>query len=182
MNHTHVRKTVTAALFCALIFAATMLFLPAPTVGNVNLGDAAILLCAHLLGGAWAVAAAAIGSALCDLLSGYAVYAPATLVIKALMTVVALLSYRALRRLRLSAGWARAVAAIAAEAVMVAGYYLFEATVVLDSFAGALVSIPFNAVQGAVAIVIFCTVSTFLSRTGLAEKLQRLAGAEPQNQ
>lgn len=47
--------------------------------GYVNLGDCAVLMSAWVLGPLYGGAAAGIGSALADLLSGYAHYVPAPL-------------------------------------------------------------------------------------------------------
>ena len=69
--------------------------IPSPTNGYLNLGDAVVLLGAYLLGPAYGAAAGGVGPALADLLSGYAMYVPGTLVIKALMGLTAALLYRA---------------------------------------------------------------------------------------
>ena len=103
-----------AALFCTLVFALTWIYVPAG-LGNVNLGDAAVLLTAWVLGGVWGMLAAGVGAALVDLLAGYTVYAPGTLVIKALMVLVALGVYRLCRRMPARLGYV--LSGVAAEAV-----------------------------------------------------------------
>ena len=67
-------------------------------------------------------AAGGIGPALADLLSGYAVYAPGTLVIKGAMGLLAAALYRRLGGRALGV----ALCAVPAEALMVAGYWLFD--------------------------------------------------------
>ena len=52
--------------------------------GYVNLGDAGVYLCALLLPGGLGALAAGVGAALADLILGWAVYAPVTLLIKGL--------------------------------------------------------------------------------------------------
>ena len=80
---------VLAALMAALCTLLTLVIrIPSPMGGYLNLGDCAVLLSAWLLGPAAGAAAAGLGSALADLL-GYPLYAPATLVIKALMAAAA---------------------------------------------------------------------------------------------
>lgn len=87
------RQMVLAAMFVALGCVATMLVqIPSPTNGYLNLGDAVVLLGAYLLGPAYGAVAGGAGPALADLLSGYAMYVPGTLVIKALMGLTAALS------------------------------------------------------------------------------------------
>lgn len=138
-----VQSIVTAALLAALACAATMVIrVPSPTGGYLNLGDTAVLLGAFLLGPWLGALAGGVGSAMADALSGYMVYVPATLVIKAVMALVAGLLYRALREK--SGGMA--FAAAAGELPMVAGYWLFDA-LLLHSFAGAAAGIPGNLVQ-----------------------------------
>ena len=63
--------------------------IPTPLKGYINLGDAIVLLCAFLLPPSYAFFAAGIGSMLADIFSGYAVYAPATFIIKGLMALAA---------------------------------------------------------------------------------------------
>ena len=169
MNRKRVEKLVLSAVFCALVFAATWISVPAPSVGNVNLGDAMILLCAWILGGPWSVVAAAMGAALTDLAGGYAIYAPGTLVIKALMVAVALGVCRLMKGLRVSDFWARLLSGIAAELVMIAGYLLYEAFF-LSLGAGALLNLPFNAIQGTVCVTAALLCHQLLRRTGFFGK------------
>ena len=98
MKHQKLYRLVLAALFAALIFVATnIIHIPTPgTNGYVNLGDCMVLLGAFLLGPVYGAAAGGIGSALADILSGYAVFAPGTFVIKALIAVIAAVIMKAL--------------------------------------------------------------------------------------
>lgn len=141
------RRLVMTALFAALTVAATAaVAIPLPAGGYLNLGDTVVLLGAYLLGGAYGAVAAGIGAAIADIMVGAALYAPATLVIKALMAVLAAAIYRALGRKNA----ALLLGGAAAEAVMVAGYWLFEACLMQGALgaAGAAVNIPGNLVQG----------------------------------
>ena len=151
MNRTHVKKIVFAALSCALVFVATMISVPTPVVGNVNLGDAAILLTAWILGGPWSVVASACGSTLADLVSGYALYAPATLLIKGGLALCALGLEKGLRRLRLPPMVCLLLSGLCAEVWMAGGYFVYEATVLSLGWAAAA-NLPFNAVQGGVGL------------------------------
>ena len=169
MNQKRIQKLVMSAVFCALCFAATWISVPAPTVGNVNLGDAMILMCAWTLGGPWSMIAAAMGATLTDLTGGYAVYAPGTLVIKALMVAAALGVCRLMKGLRVSDFWARLLSGISAELVMVAGYLIYEAFF-LSLGAGALLNIPFNAIQGAVCVTAALLCYNLMHRAGVFGK------------
>lgn len=136
-------RVVLCALMAALSCAATMVIrVPSPTGGYLNLGDAAVLLGAFLLGPWYGALAGSIGSAMADALSGYPIYVPATLVIKAAMAVTAGLMLRALH------GRGTPLAALAGEVPMLVGYWLFDA-LLLGSFAGSAAGIPGNLVQAA---------------------------------
>ena len=84
---TKVMRLVLAALMACLILVGTSLFkIPVPmTQGYVHLGDAMIFLAVMLMGKRDGALAAGIGSALGDLLGGYAFWMPWTFVIKFLM-------------------------------------------------------------------------------------------------
>lgn len=137
---------VMSALLTAICCAATMAVrIPSPTGGYINAGDSIVLLSAFLLGPFWGAAAAGIGSALADILAGYMVYAPATLVIKALM---ALCAGMMLKKAGAKAPVRSAMpAAAAAEVIMILGYFGFTATVLGFGW-GALPEVPGNIVQG----------------------------------
>lgn len=130
-----------AALSCA---ATLVLAVPTPTGGYVNPGDAVVLLGAYVLGGGYGAAAGALGPALADVLGGYGFYAPATLVIKGAMALAAGKLYRRARRHI----WAVAACGAAAEIIMVAGYWLYDALLLGSAAAGAA-GVPGNLVQGA---------------------------------
>jgi len=77
---------VVSALMSALAFIATFLIIvPLPwTGGYFNLGDAAVILSGLLFGPAIGGIVGAIGPTVADIIAGYLVFAPATLVAKAL--------------------------------------------------------------------------------------------------
>ena len=79
----------TTALFAAAItiMTAYMLHIPIPTGGYIHLGDALIYLAACLLPAPYAVAAAAVGAGLADLLTAPMWVVP-TLLIKALVALL----------------------------------------------------------------------------------------------
>lgn len=164
-----IRTLVRAALFAALTCMMTLVIqIPAPT-GHVNLGDVGVLLSAWALGPIWGGAAAGAGSALADLLS-WPAYAPATLVIKFAMAVVAALIFRAAKK-RDRKYIGMTLSAVAAELIMVGGYFLFESAV-LAVGAAAVASIPFNLVQGTVGAVAGVAAGILLDRGGVLKKLK----------
>lgn len=145
------RKIIFSSLLAALICTATMLIkLPSPLNGYINLGDCTVLLAAFLLPLPYGICAAGIGSALADLFSGYALYAPATFVIKGLMALIMRGVYLAFRRK--SKRFGCLLGGTLAEIWMIVGYLLFES--VLYGFLPSLVNVPANAVQGACGVLI----------------------------
>ncbi len=151
VNDNKLMRLVLAALFAALGCVATLVIsIPIPaTNGYINLGDGVVLLGAFLLGPVYGMAAGGLGPMLADIILGYAVYAPGTLVIKALMALCAALVLRAMRRK--TSGLI--VGAVAGELVMVLGYFAYEALLLGYGLAAAG-SIPGNAIQGAAGIVV----------------------------
>ena len=118
------KKIVTAALFAAIICVVTF-FPKIPSVnGYIHLGDAVILLAAYIMGPVYGGVAAAIGSALADLISGYVIFIPGTFVIKLLTAVVAGYVFFGLKKVarKLKAG-KYIIAGIVGEALMVLGYF-----------------------------------------------------------
>ncbi len=156
MSHSNhpIQRVVSAAMFAALIVAATLVVhIPAPA-GYLHAGDGLALLAGLVLGPAYGFAAAAVGSALTDLLMGFALYVPATLVIKGGM---ALLAPMLLKLLHTTGGRPSlprlAVCALLPEGLMVAAYFWYE-SVVLKLGGGTTASIPGNAMQGILGAVI----------------------------
>ena len=90
MKQTKLRTLILAAMFAALTCVATMIIhIPSPIGGYFNLGDCMVLLSASCSVRSGAQRQGGIGSALADVICGYFVYAPGTLVIKALMALAA---------------------------------------------------------------------------------------------
>ena len=143
---TKTKKIVIAALIAALACVATMIIkIPTPLKGYINLGDCIVLVAGWMLSPAYAFLAAGLGSALADIFSGYATYAPATFVIKGLMALIAFYGFRLLNK-RLGNAPSRIISGFIAEAFMVLGYFVFEGF--LYGFAPSIVNIPANAIQG----------------------------------
>lgn len=135
------RKIVFAALFASLVCVATMIIkIPSPLSGYINLGDSAVILSGLALG-PYSILAAAVGSCLADVFSGYLVYAPITFVIKGVMAFVV---YKFSKK--------AVIGAIIAEVIMAAGYYVFEGF--LYGFGASLVNIPANLIQGVAGFIV----------------------------
>ena len=166
MRDANIKKLVLAALMAALTYVATSIVqIPSPMQGFVNLGDCIVLLSGWILGPWWGAAAGGIGSMLVDL-GGYGHYAPGTLIIKGCMALVAALIVKAMKESKAS----YVISAVVSEAIMVLGYFGY-ASLLLGKGWGAAASIPGNLVQGAMGMVIGLVLLVVLKRSKALEKL-----------
>ena len=143
------RKTAYAGVLAAFVFVGTELHVPT-AIGHVNLGDVVILLSSYILG-PFAAFPAAIGSATADLIGGYAQYVLPTFIIKGLMGLIAGLILRKGAGDKVSLP-RKLIAAVIAEIIMVAGYFVVEAFFMYGVGAAAASIIP-NCIQALAAII-----------------------------
>lgn len=157
------RLVVTSALIAALVCVATYIVkIPSPLKGYVNLGDCMVLFAGWCLSPVYGFLSAGLGSALADLFSGYAVYAPATFVIKGLTALTAFAVCKLIGK-KLRPLTSHIISGVLAEAVMVLGYFLFEG--IMYSFTASLVNIPSNAVQGVVGLILGIVIMKIFQKT-----------------
>ena len=149
-----VKKITYAALFAALCTIATYLIKVPMPLGYFNVGDIFVLLAGWMLGGIWGGLAAGVGSAVADLISGYAIYAPVTFVLKFLMPFAAYYGYMLFKKLIKKPALdflPRFFSALVAELLMALGYFLFES--ILYGLAGGVMTLVGNFIQGGVCLV-----------------------------
>ena len=148
---TKTQKIVLSALLAALCCVATMIIkIPSPLKGYINLGDCVVLLAGWILPYSYGFAAAGIGSGLADVLSGYAIYAPATFLIKGIMALIVHACFNGMHN-KLGSASSRIIGGVIAEVWMILGYFIFEGF--MYGFAPSVVNIPANAVQGVAGIL-----------------------------
>lgn len=136
------KKITLAGILIALVTVLTALIhIPIPgTQGYVNLGDAVLIFSGLLLGPFMGGLIGGIGSALADLLLGYTVYVPITLVVKGLEGALAGLMMRShLKKYPL-------IIALICGLWMAFGYYISE--IFLYGPVPALAAVPANLGQG----------------------------------
>lgn len=142
-----IERLCLSAVLSALVFAGACLRIPLP-LGYAHLGDCVALFIACLCPGAIAYPAAILGSLLSDLINGYALYAPATILLKA----AAVFCVQKCRkhekgRSEKAGAWFTFLGMALAEGAMALGYFCYEA--LLYGFAAALGALPGNLAQGA---------------------------------
>lgn len=115
--------------------------------GYVNLGDVSVILSGFMFGPLAGFVVGGLGSAIADLLLGYAVYAPISFIVKGFEALVA--AYL----LKTTFHDKPIFAAIFAGLTMVLGYFLAEG-IFLYGLTPALASVPGNLLQAAVGIIL----------------------------
>jgi uncharacterized membrane protein len=137
-------KILWCILFAGVTAALTLVVrIPIPgTGGYLNLGDMAVVFCGLYLGGKWGGLAGGIGSAAADVIGGFFVFAPVTLIAKGLEGFIAgTLGRKNLLWLILAAG------------VMVIGYFVAEVFLPGMGIVPALSELPFNLIQAVVGAI-----------------------------
>lgn len=169
------KKVILSALFAAITCVGTMIIkVPTPTMGYIHPGDGFVLLSGLILGPLWGGLAAGVGSALSDLIGGYFVYVPATLLIKALTAITAYFVFTGLKKVIKTENPIPQliIASILGELVMVLGYFLFEIFMLAvanhTSFSAGVIAslagiIP-NLIQGVFGVIIATVLHPLLKR------------------
>lgn len=160
LKHKHLIRLTFCGIFIALTFVSTMIFIPLP-IGNVNLGDAFVVIGAIILGPIYGAIAGGVGPMLADLASGYALYAPATLIIKAFMALMCAFIYKFVVYFFKKEMLGKILGAIVAEFIMIIGYFIYEWAIYQNAVT-ALLNVPFNAIQGFIGAFIGVTISVLI--------------------
>jgi uncharacterized membrane protein len=165
MAQNKVKKIVYGAFMIALVTIGTMVIqIPTPaTKGYINVGDSFIFLSSALFGSLMGFIAGGIGSALADLLSGYAYWAPWTFIIKGIEGLIVGLMYK-----KYTNEYLKVVSLIIGALWMVLGYYI--AGGIMYGFKTSLVDVPSNLVQGFASIIVGYILIRLISRLELFNK------------
>lgn len=178
MEDERMKKTtqiVMTAMMMGLVLLMTYIIrVPIPaTEGYIHLGDCMIFMAVLILGWKWGAVAAGLGSALADLLGGYAYYAPITLVVKAAMAAVVGLFTEAALRKGFSRNGIRVMEVVGMALgglVMCAGYYVAE-SIMYGNWLLPVASIPMNILQFVVGMVLATILATALYKTSVSGKM-----------
>ena len=144
------KKLTMSALFAALTCVATFISIPSIN-GYIHIGDALVIITGILLGPVHGGLAAGIGSALTDLIKGYAVYVPATFIIKGLIAIVCYFIYHKATSKIKNIYIKTIIAGIFGACIMVVGYFGYEFVLYGK---GAIAGIFGNMIQGISGIVL----------------------------
>ncbi len=149
------KTIVVYALMSALTAVATFAVrIPmVATDGYLNIGDGLILFCGAAFGPAAGFIAGGVGSALADLIAGYAHWMLPTFLIKGVEGALAGLLFWVLHKSKINRFLSAGIAFLPSVLLMVAGYF-FASWIMKGSAAVAFTSVPGNAVQGAVGVAL----------------------------
>ena len=164
-------KIAMTGVMMGIILVTTMMIrIHVPfTQGYVHLGDAMIFLAVLILGKNYGTLAAGIGSALSDILSGYAYYAPWTFVVKALMAFVVGLALEHMEKKGQfaegrSTTFLELLAMLFGGIEMTVGYYI-AASLMRGDWYTPLFSVPGNIGQFIVGMILATVLARVLYRT-----------------
>ncbi len=162
-KHFKTKEMTKSAILIALVFVAVKLVnIPTAIGGVINLSDSLILLISVYESKHSSVLIAGTGSFLAEFFSPYAIFAPATLIVKSLMAYVSsvisksqLIKNKNLRRL---------CAFSIAESIMIVGYFIYQAFFLNLGVITASLDIVNNLIQAVASIIIAFILSNIFER------------------
>lgn len=165
----HTSKIVTTGLFAAMITVMTAYICHIPYGANggyIHFGDTLIYLAAVFLPRPYALAAAAIGGGMADILTA-PMWAPATIIIKMLITLP--FTSRVGRILSRH----NVVAPFIALPISAAGYYLAEG-ILFGSFIAPIASLTGSLIQSGGSAAFFFLLASAMDKAQVKGRTQRL--------
>ncbi len=151
-------------ILTAVVFVVTA-YLHIPTNnGYIHVGDGFIYLAACLLPWPYAVFVGAIGALLADCLTGFAVWAPGSVIIKAATALLFTCKCKKIISLR------NTLALLPATLVCAGGYYLYE-SLIYGNFIAPLTGIPASLTQSVASAVLFVILGLAIDKMGFKQKI-----------
>ena len=165
-----IRYVVLTGLFAALIYLFTSILKIPTGNGYTHAGDGIIFLAASILPMPYAMAAGAIGGALADGLTGFYIWMPATIIIKAITATFFTSKKETIINTR------NIIALIPSLILCVVGYGLYEGTLMAgklswQAIAVAFAQTPFYCLQIAVSTVLYIVIGTSFDKLKLKSKI-----------
>ena len=164
MDKKQIRFMTLSGALCALVFVLTAyLHVPVHT-GYAHMGDGLIYVAACILPLPYGIFVGGVGALLADALTGYAIWAPGSLIIKSLTVLV--FSRKCERMLSVR----NLLALIPAWILCVGGYYVYEG-IITGNFVAPAAGVVGNLIQCAFSTVLFAVIATVLDRLKIKNKL-----------
>ena len=153
-----------SGIFSALVFVITA-YLHVPTYnGYVHCGDGVIFIAACILPMPYSVAVGVLGAMLADLLTGFAIWAPGSMIIKGLLVLLFTCRSNKIVTKR------NLVALLPAALISAAGYYLYEA-LITGSFTASLSGIPASLVQATASSIVYVAIGAAMDKYDIKKKM-----------
>lgn len=163
------RTMVLTAVFTALTCCLTMFpQIPIPAAnGYLHFGDSVIYLGAAFLPAPYALIAGALGGALADIFSGYAIWAIPTAIIKALISLPI-----SSKETKIASG--KNIAMLFLSGIISISGYFIAGAILYQNFVSAVAGLPSSFIQAAGSAIIFAAVGFILDRSNFKTHMLKL--------
>lgn len=165
MNNKKLRLMCLSGLWAAMVFVFTAYFHIPSHVGYTHIGDGFIYLSACIMPFPYAIFIGVGGAVLADVLSGFAIWAPATVIIKA---AAVLLFSRKTKKIVCSRNL---IVLIPAAIICTGGYYLYDA-LLIGSFASAVAGIMGYITQSVLSSILFIACALMFDKLKIKDKIR----------
>lgn len=153
-----------SGIFSALVFVITA-YLHIPTYnGYVHCGDGFIFIAACILPMPYSILVGVLGAMLADLLTGFAIWAPGSMIIKGLFTLLFTCKSNKIITTR------NLIMLLPAALISAAGYYLYEA-LITGNFIASLAGIPASLVQAAASSIVYVVIGVAMDKYAVKKKM-----------
>lgn len=164
MKNNKIHLMCITSVFTALVFVVTA-YMHIPTNnGYIHVGDGLIYLAACLLPWPYAMVVGAGGAFLADCLTGFAIWAPGSVIIKAISVLLFSNKEENIINLRNS------LAILPATIVCAGGYYLYE-SLIYGNFVSPLVGVPASVTQSIASAIIYIAFGLAVDKMKLKSKI-----------
>ena len=171
-NKKSLLKITYTAIFTAIILLATSVikFSTGLGEGYIHLGDSFVYLTACILPFPYCLVAGALGGALADILSGYAIWAIPTMIIKMLNAIPFMLVCRKHKSSKILSKHT-ILMTFASGIITIFGYFVTEC--ILYSVASATLSLIGNTIQAVASGIIFIIIAKATDKINLKSKISK---------
>ena len=164
MKSNNLKLCCLSGIFTALVYVVTA-YLHIPTYnGYIHIGDGLIYLAACILPTPYAVFVGAMGAMLADILCGFALWAPGSVVIKAAAAIFFTSKSKKIITKR------SLMAILPASVICIVGYYLYEVLIYGSSIA-ALYGMIGSAIQSAASAILFVVLGLAMDKLNVKSRL-----------
>ena len=153
-----------SGIFSALVFVITA-YLHIPTYnGYVHCGDGIIFIAACILPTSYSIAVGVLGAMLADLLTGFAIWAPGSMIIKGLLALLFTCKSKSIITKR------NLIMLLPAALISAVGYCLYEA-LITGNFIASLSGIPASLVQAIASSIVYVAIGVAMDKYDVKRKM-----------